>query len=328
MVTITDVAKEADVSIATVSRVLNNSLQVMPGTRERVLAAVEKLGYEMSLRKKAIQAQNSGFILTVTNTTLPALNNNIAKAAAAEGMKTIFSLWQPDEDESLLELLSLHHICGVLWGAVLPPSPKLMAALADYPVIELSGSVLFPGNAYRVIVDEKQMSFDAVSYLLQTGCKKIAMLSTASTIPENVRRLRQDGYLSAIENARISPWIVYGDYTYDGGYHAAREIFTSAAKGLCDGIFCICDMMAIGCLNYLYKAGLNVPEDISVISLDNMEVSEFTVPTLTTMDVGSYDTALEAVKLLRGILGKEYTRGRTIFINHELICRGSTRPIR
>ena len=114
MVTITDVAKEADVSIATVSRVLNNSLQVMPGTRERVLAAVEKLGYEMSLRKKAIQAQNSGFILTVTNTTLPALNNNIAKVAAAEGMKTIFSLWQPDEDESLLELLSLHHICGCL----------------------------------------------------------------------------------------------------------------------------------------------------------------------------------------------------------------------
>lgn len=346
MVTITDVAREADVSIATVSRVLNNSLQVMPTTRERVLAAVDKLGYEMSLRKKAIQAQSCGFILVVTNTTLPTLNNHVAKAAASEGMKVIFFLWHPDDDEPLLELLQLHHICGILWGSVTPPDTRLMTALADYPVVELSGNILFPGKPYRVIADEKQMAFDAVSYLLKTGCKNITMLSTASTIPENTRKLREDGYLSAIKNAGLQPQIVYGDYTYDGGYRAARDIFAPSAQDFisestsknidntveqksdtiaCDGIFCICDMMAVGCLNYLHEAAIAVPEAISVISLDNMEVSEFTIPPLTTMDAGSGDVAREAVKLLRGILDKEYSRGRTILINHELILRQSTR---
>lgn len=308
----------------------------MPKTRERVLAAVEKLGYEMSLRKQAALTPGNNSILVVTTTTLPALYNNIAKAAVSCGLQALFTLCQPGEAEPLLELLGRHNICGILWGCTCPPDSRLLEELARYPVVDISGIPNTFKNSYRVVTDERQMSFDATAYLISTGCRRIAMLSTASTIPENIRCQRQEGYMAAVTAAGITPWIVYGDYTYDGGYQGTKEIFTAPRESPvidtdsplpCDGIFCICDMMAIGCLNYLHAAGIHVPGEISVISLDNMEVTEFTNPPLTTIDAGGYDTAAEAVKLLSGIISGEYTRGRTIYINHELVVRKSTRQM-
>lgn len=327
MITITDVAREADVSIATVSRVLNNSLQVMPETRRRVLAAAKKLGYELSPRKAAALAAPR-LILVITNTTIVSINNNIAKAAAACGYQAIFNIYRPDDEQHILQLLDQSDICGIIFCCAYPPGPGLRQAMAAYPVVELSSNVLTSGNIYRVIADETAMSFDAVTHLIRTGCKHIGMLSTMSTLPVTVAKQRQEGYVNALTAApqtapQAAPHIVYGDYTCDGGYHAARQLLTDDPQ--CDGIFCCCDMMAMGCLNYLHEARIPVPDRISVISLDNMEASEYTIPPLSTVDAGYYESALEAVSLLDGILEKKYSRGRTIHVGHQLILRKTTK---
>lgn len=371
MITITDVAREADVSIATVSRVLNNSLQVMPETRRRVLAAAKKLGYELSPRKAAAQAAPR-LILVITNTTIVSINNNIAKAAAACGYQVIFNIYRPDDEQHILQLLDQSDICGIIFCCAYAPGPGLRQAMAAYPVVELSSNVLTSGNIYRVIADETAMSFDAVTHLIRTGCKHISMLSTMSTLPVTVAKQRQEGYVKALAAAagtqytnidnchddqkpqttsptaphpmpqtvpqpplqtapqptpqptpQVAPHIVYGDYTCDGGYHAARQLLAEDPQ--CDGIFCCCDMMAMGCLNYLHEAHIPVPDRISVISLDNMEASEYTIPPLSTVDAGYYESALEAVNLLDGILEKKYSRGRTIHVGHQLILRKTTK---
>lgn len=351
MVTITDVAREADVSIATVSRVLNNNLQVMPETRQRVLAAVEKLGYEISPKKKAAALAAPRLILVITNTTIVSINNNVAKAAAACGYQAIFNIYQPDDEQHILQLLDKTDICGIIFCCAWTPGPSLLQALAEYPVVELSSGVLELKEQYRVVADERAMSFDAVRYLIHSGCKNIGMLSTTSTLPVHIARQREEGYVEALSgNSEICAptksvpdsamcsgptsvsdmpagqprQIVYGDYTCDGGYHAAKQLLSRFPQ--CDGIFCICDMMAIGCLNYLHTAGIHVPEQVSVISLDNMEASEYTIPPLTTVDSGNYESALEAVRMLHGIIEKEYRRGRTVHIEHQLVVRKSTQP--
>lgn len=379
MITITDVAREADVSIATVSRVLNNSLQVMPETRRRVLAAAKKLGYELSPRKAAALTAPR-LILVITNTTIVSINNNITKAAAACGYQAIFNIYRPDDEQHILQLLDQSDICGIIFCCAYAPGPGLRQAMAAYPVVELSSNVLTSGNIYRVIADETAMSFDAVSHLIRTGCKHIGMLSTMSTLPVTVAKQRQEGYVkalaaaadtknTAIDNStddqkpqitsptapqptpqtapqpmpqtvpqptlqtapqptpqpttQVAPHIVYGDYTCDGGYHAARQLLADDPQ--CDGIFCCCDMMAMGCLNYLHEAHIPVPGRISVISLDNMEASEYTIPPLSTVDAGYFESALEAVNLLDGILEKKYSRGRTIHVGHQLILRKTTK---
>ena len=329
MVTITDVAREADVSIATVSRVLNSSLQVMPQTRQRVLAAVEKLGYEASPKKKAAALAAPRLILVITNTTIVSINNNVAKAAAACGYQVIFNIYQPDDEQHILQLLDKTDICGIIFCCAWTPGSALLQALSAYPVVELSSQVLERKEPYRVIANERVMSCDAVRYLIHSGCENIGMLSTTSTLPVNVARQREEGYGQALNEAagkhyEPSPqYIVYGDYTCDGGYRAAKELLSRFPQ--CDGIFCICDMMAIGCLNYLHTAGIRVPEQISVISLDNMEASEYTVPPLTTVDAGNYESALEAVRMIHGIIEKDYGRGRTVHIEHQVVVRQSTR---
>lgn len=358
MVTITDVAREADVSIATVSRVLNNNLQVMPETRRRVLAAVEKLGYEASPKKKAAASASPRLILVITNTTIVSINNHVAKAAAACGYQVIFNIYQPDDEQHILQLLDQTDICGIIFCCAWAPGPELVQALAQYPVVELSSGVLERKEQYRVLADEQAMAGDAVRYLIHSRCKHIGMLSTATTLPVIITRQREAGYIQALSEAAsarcgdltavhsekdticsdvapafsetaaqhhetVPPHIVYGDYTCDGGYHATKELLHHFPQ--CDGIFCICDMMAIGCLNYLHEANIRVPGQVSVISLDNMEACEYTIPPLSTVDAGNYESALEAVRMLHGIIEKDYRRGRTVYIEHQLVVRQSTR---
>ena len=324
MITIIDVAREAGVSTATVSRVFNHSSQVMPGTRQKVMDAARRLGYEISPKKKEAPSEPARLILTLTSTTLPALYNSLARAASACGCQMLFNLYEPQNTCHILECLSANDICGIIFCSAFPPDSRLKSAMAGYPVVELCSSVLPPKHPYRVIANEQQMSFDAVSYLLETGCQSIAMISTDSTIPEHVRNQRQEGYIQALKSAGKPPLIVCGDYTYDGGHHAARQLLASGAA--CDGIFCICDMMAVGCLNYLHSIKKRIPEDISVISLDNMECSEFTVPPLTTVDAGIGESAAEAVRMLMDIAGRRQTRSKTVYIGHQLIIRQSTKP--
>ncbi len=139
-----------------------------------------------------------------------------------------------------------------------------------------------------------------------------------------IENKRENGYRQALCDAGIEidqNLIFYGDYTYDGGYDAAKALVKSGIKA--DGIFCICDMMAAGCMKYLSERGYRIPEDIAVVGLDNIEAAPFLTPALTTVDSCIEETAAEAVRLLDDVIRKKISHGRTVYVEHRLVIRES-----
>lgn len=322
MATMADVAREADVSTATVSRVLNNSMQVIPETRQRVLAAMEKLGYDYGTKRFAGGPISKKLILVMTNTTLPDILDELRKAAAEYGYQVIFNYYEPGDTSNIFDIVG-SQISGVILLGVIDRGGALEAQLKNYPLVQLKAKRLQFKNNFVVMSDEAQMAYDAVQHLVGRGRRRIALVTVKQS--PFIEPRRDSGYRQALSDAGVQmdkELIFYGDYTYDGGYDAAKAMVKSGIKP--DGVFCICDMMAAGCMKYFREKGIRVPEDVAVVSLDNTEVAEFLTPPLTTVDACIGETAQEAVKLLDSVIRQEVSTGRTIIVEHRLVVREST----
>lgn len=322
MANMADVAREADVSTATVSRVLNNSMQVIPETRQRVLAAMDKLGYDYGSKRASGAVGNNKVILVMTNTTLPDILDELREAAGAYGYQVIFNFYKLGDESNIFDIIG-SQISGVILLGVIDRNGALEAHLKNYPLVQLKVKRLQFKNNFVVMSDEAQMSYDAVCHLLGKGRRRIALITVKQS--PFIEARRENGYRQALCDAGAEvdkDMIFYGDYTYDGGYDAAKALIKSGIKP--DGVFCICDMMAAGCMKYFREVGLRIPEDIAVVGLDNTEVADFLSPPLTTVDACIRETAQEAVKLLDAVIRQEVTTGRTIIVEHRLIEREST----
>ncbi len=322
MANMADVAREADVSTATVSRVLNNSMQVIPETRERVLRAMEKLGYDYGARKMEGNLSHKNVILVITNTAMPEIFDHLRRAGAALGYQVIFNFYSLGDEANIFDILGENVVSGVILLGVIDRNGALENWLKKYPLVQLKAKRLQFKDNYAVLSDEAMMAYDGVEHLIRLGRKRIALI-TVKQAPF-IENKRENGYRQALCDAGIEidqNLIFYGDYTYDGGYDAAKALVKSGIKA--DGIFCICDMMAAGCMKYLSERGYRIPEDIAVVGLDNIEAAPFLTPALTTVDSCIEETAAEAVRLLDDVIRKKISHGRTVYVEHRLVIRES-----
>lgn len=328
--TIKDVAQAAGVSTATVSHVLNGNYFVSPALRERVLQAVERLGYRPHAVAKGLRTGRTGFLgLVIPDAGDPLaspLIRGVQDAAAVAGYHIVLeSAATKREREGAVSILNRP---GILDGLILDSSCLTPESL-ELPVLR-GIPLTFVGHrpegwdADMVASDEVGGAMLAVRHLWELGHRRIGYLGTTKASP--AARLRQESYHQAFAQHGL-PWderlVVEVAPSRYGGYRGAKTLLAALPRPT--ALLAAGDALAIGALLALQEVGLRVPEEISMICCDGAPIADLTQPPLTTVAQPRYEVGARAAQMLvERLEGKESGPGRTVLLMPHLVKRKST----
>lgn len=326
--TIQDVAKEAGVSIATVSRVLNKSTSVAQGTRETVMDAITRLDYRPNLLGRNLRRTETKLVLALLPNIANPFYSRIVKGIEDVARKNGYNVMlcntdsNAEREQVYLELLKNRLADGVIFMASELNGKKLTEIGGNFPVVqccEYKEGVQIP----LVSIDNYNAAKKAAKHLISLGHKRIGMISCNNSFASTMRR--EQGFMSAMEEAGLAfddRYTVYGDYSFKSGHRMASSLLALNERPT--AIFAISDMMAIGVLRAGREKGLKVPEDLAVVGFDNISFASMCNPMLTTISQPKYDLGCTAMELLlRKIRGK-LKEPVDITLENELIIREST----
>ena len=284
-VTIKDIAREADVSIASVSRVLNNVGRVSDATRARILSIAERLRYVPHEGARSLIRKRTAMVGMV----LPDLHGEFFSellrgadsAARALGMHLLVSTSHGDPDEAAAAIRSMR---GRVDGLLLM-SPHVDSTFAarhlsgDLPVVLLNAPT--GAAAHLVSIDDYAGAVAMVRHLSASGCTRIAHIAGPVGNSDAAERLR--GYRDALGQPADPALIFQGDFSVDAGRAAALAFAALSPRP--DAIFAANDMMAAGCMEALAELGIAIPGEIAVGGFDDVPLAHFLSPPLTTMRI-------------------------------------------
>ena len=325
--TIYDVARLAGVSTATVSRALNGTGQIAPATRGAIDAAVEQLGYRPNTIARSLvtkSTQTIGLLLPdITNPFYASLVGAIQQRAL-EREHTILLCTTEGEAErevAYLELLRSKQADGALAVGLVLSADRIEPFLADgFPIVCLDRDV--SSSAVPLVqVDNRLGAMMATEHLLSLGHTRIGHVGGASL---KISDDRADGYRQALTRAGIAVdpgLLAVGEFDERSGYAAARGLLAGTDL---TAVFAANDLSAIGVLKAVAEVGLLVPGDISVVGFDDLSMSSFTIPALTTIRQPAREIAERGTRILFDMIEGKRVRRRRILIEPELVVREST----
>lgn len=323
-----DVAREASVSLMTVSRVVNGKGEVSAETRQRVLAVVERLGYRPSGIARGLATQRTGtlglVVPDVANPFFADVARGVEHTAYAEGYNVFLCNTEEDPQRELAVLWSLEEkrVDGVVLCSSRLDDADLETALEAFPAAVLVNRELEGSDVATVILADDQAAFEATNHLLRLGRRAVGFLAGPSNSFSG--RLRAGGYRRALSAGRIFPapaWIRQCPPTVQGGQVAAAALL-SAVPDL-TALLCFNDLVAVGALQACAEAGREVPDDIAVVGHDDIPLSALVTPPLTTCRVPRFELGAQAVgALLRQIEGKG-DRPEAKVLRPRLVVRSS-----
>ncbi|MEW6623596.1 MAG: LacI family DNA-binding transcriptional regulator [Bacillota bacterium] len=302
MATIKDVALRAGVAASTVSRVLSGKAEVNDSTKERVLQAVEELNYQPNLFAKGLKEGKSNTVgLVVPNIrdlVFPAAIRGISDYLEKHGYTLI--LVNTDDKIELekfhVENLQKRMVDGLIFSTAKNESKHLLELKEKgFPVVLL---IRHLGNLIdAVIVDNYKGGYEATKYLLNQGFRKIAIINGNMELDLYQERFR--GYEDALKDAGLvtdTRFIVNDVDSWEDSYQAVKEMLLT--KDYPEAVFATSDPKALGVVRALKDLGLRVPEDVSVIGFDNIDVAEVMDPPLTTIAQPFYEIGCKAAERL------------------------------
>ncbi|MGC8778430.1 MAG: LacI family DNA-binding transcriptional regulator [Candidatus Caldatribacteriaceae bacterium] len=329
MVSIKDVARLAGVSPTTVSRVINGTGTQRPETVERVLKAIEKLNYQPNLLARSLRVQKSkllGFLaIDIDSPVFARLAKHIEEVAARKGYNLILCNVgeNPKKEKEYLEILIQRQVEGIIFSRVSDESLLYRTPqLSKIPYVVLDRN-LEKEEAPTVKLDNYQAGALAAEHLLSLGHRRMACLTGPLTI--KICRERLAGFTETLKKQGIPEeaiLIVEGNFKIDGGKKGMEKILHHPE--LPTAIFCMNDMMALGTMRAIREHGFSVPEDFSVVGLDNSILSEFSYPPLTTIAQPFDQMAREAINLLIKLMAGKKIRKKEILLPPKLLVRAST----
>jgi LacI family transcriptional regulator, galactose operon repressor len=328
--TIYDVARLAGVSTATVSRALNGTGKIAPGTREAIDAAVEQLGYQPSAAARSLVTKTSQTIALllpdITNPFYAELVSGIQERALEAGHTMLLCTTEgdPEREEQYLSLLLAKQVDGALVdGLVLPPDRVARFVRDGLPIVCLDRDI-DSTSVPLVQVDNQLGARLATDHLLQLGHLRIAHIEG---VPElGISQDRVAGYHHAHHAIGLEPDAKLrevGAFTEEGGHEATRLLLERSEF---TAVFAANDLSAVGAINALVESGRRVPGDVSIVGFDDLRLSRFTTPPLTTVHQPAREIAQRATQLLLDLAaGRAVTELRHL-LEPELVVRGSTAP--
>ena len=332
--TIRDVANTAGVSIKTVSRVLNNEPFVKKSTRDKVVTAIDELGYVASMPARRLakgQSYTIGLIFhnASWHYTQDVLRGVIETARKA-GYSTLIHPCDVCSDIDTKEVLNLVHQRAVDGLIFTPPADNARDVINELQQLEVPFVRLTPQDRTSLLpyvtATDMQGAFEMTNYLLSLGHRRIGFIHG----PEDQRagHDRFAGYKKAISDAGIeldSDMITYGDDHFKSGFHAAQHLLQ--LKAMPSAIFCNNDEMAAGCISAVFEAGLKVPNNISVAGFDDIPLASQVWPSLTTVKQPIHEIAEIATNMLIQLLNGEDSIGLYHEIDTTVVIRNSTAAI-
>lgn len=298
--TIRDVAERAQVSVASVSRVLNGSSAITETTRRRVLDAVDSLRYVPHVGARSLSTSRTDTIGVILPDLFGEFFSELIRGmdlgARAHGKHLIVSSSHDGAEETLAAVRSMRgRVDGMI---VLSPYMRAGGLAADVagrlPVLLMNGGD--EGGRPSIAIDNHGGAVAAVRHLKDTGRRRVAHIRGATGNVEAEARLA--GYLSAI--GQQEPIIVDGDFSQAAGHRAALELLAQDAR--LDAVFAANDMMAIGALLAFQEAGVRCPEDVAVVGFDDVPIAALVRPALTTLRVNIAEIGRRGVERLIGLV--------------------------
>ena len=315
-INIRDIAKMANVSVATVSRAMNGVATVNPRMAKRVWDVIAKHEYFPNSQARALVSGRSrtlGLIVSeITNPFFPELIEGFEEIAVQHG----YEIWMgstnydPERMTRCVRRMLERKVDGV---AVM--TFGMEEALTNQLIERHVALVMIDNGAKhsetsRLKVDYYQGISEAVKHLIELGHREIGFITGPMHL--HSAKLRKAAFERSLKEhglAARASWILEGDHTFEGGIGAAQRIID--AGKMPTALMCSNDMTAIGVLHQAYRSGLHVPDDLSVIGFDNIHLAEVMIPPLTTIEMSRFEIARAAVAALRDQIERENVGGRT-----------------
>lgn len=323
-----DVARAADVSIASASRAINGLDNVTADVRARVLEAASKLRYvpHWGARSLVMSRTNTiGLLLPdIYGEFFSEIIRGVDVAARAKGLHLLVSGSHGDVNEAVAAVRAMSgRVDGLLVMSPFVESEDLAAVLPlNLPLVTIASRIGATQHS-AITVDNFEGGRMAVRHLAEIGCRSVVHISGPWQNFEAQERKR--GFEAAMAEVlpRAALHVHEADFTEESGYAAVRAMVASG--DMPDGIFAANDMMAVGALLALKESGLRVPDDIAVIGFDDIPIVRFTSPPLSTLRVGVYEMGRQGLEMLVAAF-EDNADGetRSIVISPELVVRESS----
>jgi LacI family transcriptional regulator len=328
--TMMDIATIAGVSKATVSMVISGRDQsISEETKKRILIIAKELNYIPNSIARSLSTNKSGTIGIILPDILNPFFSEMARAiedsAGLLGYNVIFCNTDNElvKEEKYIKLLISKSVDGVIFiaGSKSAENVKILKC-NNVPFVIVDRYIDGYEDMYGVFCENTKGVMEAISYLYEKGRRHIAFVMGPKELA--VSKLRLDGYKNKMKEYKIydKSLIFQGDLTIEGGIRAAERIIATACD--VDAIFFSNDAMAIGGMKIFIRKGYKIPQDISIIGYDNVQISHLIEPELTTVGQPIYDMGKESCRLLINIINEVEIQQKQIYFKSELIIRGTT----
>jgi LacI family repressor for deo operon, udp, cdd, tsx, nupC, and nupG len=331
-----DVADRAGVSPRTVSNVVNGFHYISPAMRARVQQALDELGYQPNLVARSLRQGKTGMIgLLVPEIHVPyfgELAHQVVEQATATGLTVLIDETGGSARHELAQLDVMSRtgqVDGILLSAIGLTGRQLTELRPRVPFV-LLGERTASSGVDHVGIDNIAAARDATQHLITAGRTRIAAMTEKQHRAGPTSQLRLKGYRAALKSAGLTytPELIARVERYErrDGAHAMRHLLALSAPP--DAVFCFNDLMAIGALRELHTQGVRVPEDISIIGFDDVQESQFSVPTLSTVTPDKADIARRALELLTNRMAGATDPPHNIDVRYHITVRESSAPPR
>ncbi|TCN24181.1 LacI family transcriptional regulator [Mesobacillus foraminis] len=330
MTTIRDVAREAGVSVATVSRIINNKGEASPETIARVKRVIKELNYKPNSLAKSLSKRNSDLIAllvpTLSNPFFPELVKAIESAANEQG----YNIYLCNSDDKrfkvkyYLDSMVDHYVSGAIINS-LHVDEKDLEMLEERGIKTITiDRANFEHPYSAVTVDHQLGAEQAVTHLIEDeGCRKIVFISGPRGEKSAEDRLK--GFKHSIEKSGlpVETSVVYGDFGTESGYHGLQSLIEKGT--VFDSIFSSNDAMAIGAMKACYEYGIKIPEQVKVIGYDNISFASFMAPSLSTIDQRKGEIGKLAIQELIRLIQNGEEKPKQYRLEPQIVIRQSTK---
>jgi DNA-binding LacI/PurR family transcriptional regulator len=320
------IARLAGVSVATVSRVLNNSESVKEKNRERVLKAIAESNYQPNLMARQLRTARSSMILVLVSNIANPFCAEVVKGIEEEAEQNGFRILlcntgsDMERSRSALKLLSGKIVDGIITMDAFARLPELTTLIGNAPWVQCA-EYADEGDVSCVGINDVDAAQCVIEHLLARGCQRIALIN--HDLSYKYARLREQGYTNALQEKQ-STWkmVEYAqDLSFSAGKAAMENLLRADERP--DAVFAVSDTLAAGALLAIHEAGLAMPQDIAVVGFDGTELAEMVTPPLSTIQQPSREIGRQAVGLLLNKIDNPEAPAERIMMDWQYISRAS-----
>lgn len=326
-VTIKDVALQADVSIATVSKIINGKDEhISEETRQRVFEVIDDLGYVQNSMAKSLKEANTktlGLVIPDIGNAFPEMAKGAQDEAFAHGYTMLFCSTDSNsvQEEKFLNVLKSKMVEGIIYVSSDYATSKRLLADVSIPIVAIDRKIEKNQNMGSVGIDNFAAMKDVAKYIVDKGCKKIAYIT--SDVSMSPGKERYDGFVTGLKEAGIDfdkRFLYPGVFSVETGHIGAMTLLQRNSE--IDCIVCGNDLIAIGAISICQKLGKSIPGDIKIIGFDDIYISKYLNPELTTVRQDAYEMGKQAANMLIGHI-ENNTPLTDIILPYEIMERST-----